>query len=101
MIEYIYDVIRCSAGQDADIVARITDDNNNDITEDCYLMLHLGFAEDSEANVLVAGEYMETDGEWHFIIPAEASANLSGRYEYCIQHAGVSLCFKKPIYFVG
>ena len=93
MIEYIYDAIRISAGQDVTLIAEITDESGEDITEDCELHIFKG----EEMIIEVAGTYK--DDEWHFIIPAEKTKGLRGRHFYCIGHRGSSLCFKQPVYF--
>jgi hypothetical protein len=94
MIEYLYDAIRAAAGNDIAIQAEITDDNGNNIIEDCYLVLH-----DKDDSMLanISGSYEE--GIWTFLINAETTKDLKGRYMYCIRCANSSLCFKQPIYF--
>ena len=94
MIEYLYDTIRATSGQDICVCAQITDDNGVDITEDCSLGLH----DDDNVIAFVSGTY--TDGEWDFIIPADLTKGLHGRYWYYITHDASMLCFKQPIYLV-
>lgn len=96
MIEYLYNAIRATAGNDIAITAEITDADGNNIEDSCYLMLH-----DKDRKTVLAevrGKY--EDGEWVFIIPATQTKELKGRYWYCIRHVNNSLCFKEPIYFV-
>lgn len=93
MIEYIYNAIRATAGQDITLPAEITTETGEDITEDCQLHIF----KDKEMIIAVDGIYKE--GEWAFTIPAEKTKDLYGRYFYCIGHKGSSLCFKQPIYF--
>jgi hypothetical protein len=94
MIEYLYDCIRATAGQDITVAAVITDDNGEALTSGCGLMLH----DDENMIVRVNGVF---DGEqWNFTIPADATANRVGRYWYCICRGEESLCFKEPIYLV-
>lgn len=93
MIEYLYNCIRATAGQDICICAVITDDDGNPIASGCSLMLH----NDEEMFSQVNGVY---DGEaWSFDIPAEDTKGLKGRYWYCICKDNTNLCFKTPIYF--
>jgi hypothetical protein len=91
-IEYLWDAIRATAGQDICICAEITDDEGNLITDACGLMLH----DDNKMLIKVDGVF---DGEqWSFDIPAKATEGLSGRYWYCICRNNTNLCFKTPIY---
>lgn len=96
MIEYLYDAIRAHAGNDITIAAVVTDDEGNNITEDCALVLH-----DKDRETMIAkfeGTYSE--GEWLFLIPADITKGLDGRYWYCVMRKGNALCFKQPIYLV-
>ena len=97
MIEYLYDAIRAVAGQDIAISAAITDDDGAPITENCNLVLHFG----NDMMYVAPGIYMPEVEQWTFNVPAEATAGRNGRYEYCIQHDGLNLCFKEPIYLIG
>ena len=97
MIEYLYDAIRASSGQNINIYADITDDNGNPIAEGCRLNL---FSPDKEFIASFEGVIDENLGEWKFSIPAEATTGLKGRYFYCISYFNTSLCFKQPIYLV-
>lgn len=93
MIEYLYDCIRATAGQDICICAVITDDAGDPITSGCSLMLH----DNEDMLVKINGVY---DGEaWSFDVPAEDTKELKGRYWYCICKDNTNLCFKTPIYF--
>lgn len=94
MVEYLYDCIRATAGQNICICAVITDDAGDAITDVCALMLH----DDNDMLIKVDGTY---NGElWTFDIPAEATKNLAGRYWYCICRGNSNLCFKTPIYLI-
>jgi hypothetical protein len=95
MIEYLYDAVKASKGQDITLAAEITDEDGAQIVEDCELHL---FNPDKEMIATIEGVY-ESE-EWRFTIPKEATADLKGRCWYCIGHNGNSLCFKQPIYFV-
>jgi hypothetical protein len=97
MIEYLFDAIRATTGQDIHIAAEITDDNGIVLTEGCYINL---FSPDKEYIASFDGEYNEENGEWIFTIPAEATEGLVGRYFYCIAYNGQSLCFRAPLYLV-
>lgn len=95
MIEYLYDAIRATAGQDIKIYAELTDKDGNVYEEGCHLML---FNPEKELIVTVDGEIVEN--EWIFTIPAEITEGLKGRFWYCICHHNINLCFKEPIYLV-
>lgn len=94
MVEYLYNAIRATAGQDIPVVAIITDENNAVVSEGCGLMLH-----DNETMIVkIDGAF---DGEqWIFNIPANVTEGRHGRYWYCICHHDMNLCFKQPIYLV-
>ena len=92
MIEYLYDAIRATAGADMNIVARVSEDGET--LEGTCFALHI----DDEHMVVVEGELI--DGVYQFTVPAEITANLSGRYWYCFMKEHKPLCFKEPIYFV-
>ena len=93
-IEYLWNCIRATAGQDICICAEITDDDGNAITDACGLMLH----DDYDMLTKVNGSF---DGEqWSFEIPAEVTKGLKGRYWYCICRNDTNLCFKTPIYLM-
>ena len=97
MIEFLYDCIRATADDDTPIVAKITNNDGECITEACHLMLY-----DNEDNLVaeVMGNF--TDDIWEFVIPQETAKGFRGRYFYCIcdHHSGNRYCFKQPIYFV-
>lgn len=95
MIEYLHDAIRATAGQDICVCAKITDDDGELITNVCSLMLH-----DDDNMLVSAPGFLDEEGVWEFTIPAEATANLSGRFWYCICCDNTNLCFKQPIYLV-
>ena len=92
MIEYLHDAIRASAGTELNIVTRIVQDNQ--AVDGVCFVLHL----DDEHMFVAEGIQ---DGEaYQFIIPAEVTSGLSGRYWYCFQRENEMLCFKQPIYLV-
>ncbi len=92
MIEYLYDVIRATSGQDIVVNAVITTDDGDNYEEGCGLRLY----DDEKMLFRVAGTF---DGEqWSFRIPAENTEGLVGRYWYCICHNNNNLCFKTPFY---
>ncbi|MBQ9913549.1 MAG: hypothetical protein IJO73_04905 [Clostridia bacterium] len=94
MIEYLYNAIRATAGENIIITAKITDDSGAYIDEVCNLKL---FDNDKEI-ITVSGIY---NGElWDFIIPAEDTKDLRGRYFYSISHRGNSISFREPIYLM-
>lgn len=96
MVEYLYNAIRASAGHDITISAIVTNPAGEEITEDVVLILN---DKDKETVILeVKGTYSEE--EWTFVIPAEITEGLYGRYWYCIHYGDSNLCFKEPIYLV-
>lgn len=94
MIEYLYDAVRATAGEDIIINAKITENNEELVTENCYL----SFSDDEHELFKVIGDF---DGEvWSFAIPEEVTKDFSGRYWYSIKNEKSSLSFKQPIYLV-
>lgn len=98
MVEYLYDAIRAVAGDDIVINAYVTDENEQVITENCYLILHDQKGE--EMLIKAEGYYSPEYLNWEFHIPAEDTAGMNGRYWYCVKHDQANLCFKQPIYLV-
>ena len=96
MIEYLYDAIRAVAGQEINVAAVITDDDDNVITSGCKFVFH----PTDEDMITFDGVYIEETRSWQFTIPAEVTKGLSGRYCYCIQKDDKNLCFKTPFYLV-
>ena len=94
MIEYLYDAIRATAGEDITIAASITDENGNIIADACALMLH------SDTDMIANATGVLNEGVWEFTIPATITADLKGRYWYCICQGQTKLCFKQPIYLI-
>lgn len=98
MIEYLYDAIKAVAGQEIVVNAFITDDEEQVITEGCYLAIH--GLDGVEMITKVEGVYLPENLMWEFTVPAEATLGLGGRYWYCIQHNESNLCFKQPMYLI-
>lgn len=94
MIEYLYDAIRSTSGEEVTIVADITDDKGAEITKNCYLKIY----QDEDFEETVSGTY--SGGLWYFVIPKEITDDLTGRYFYNIFYTDGSISFKQPIYFV-
>ena len=92
MLEYLFNSIKATAGEDAVIIANIAEDGV-DITEGCGLMLHI-----NNKVLHYSGEYKNE--LWHFTIPGEDTKGLKGRFWYCLCRGEQTLCFKEPIYFV-
>ena len=93
MIEYLYDCIRASAGQEILISAKLTNDDGSLITENCFLNLY-----DTNGDHFYKTAGTVANGLWIFSVPADVTEGFKGRYWYCIGHNGSSLCFKEPIY---
>lgn len=94
MIEYLYNAIRATAGEDIVITAEITDDSGECLAADCALMLW------DKDNLITAASGELIDNIWYFTIPADTTTGLIGRYWYCICHNHSKLQFKQPIYLV-
>lgn len=92
MIEYLYDAVKATSGENITIVARITDENGLAVTGSCKLELF----NDEKFITKVYGIY--ADELWSFTIPADATTGLYGRYWYSISARDSSLSFKEPIY---
>ena len=97
MIEYLYNAIRATTGQDICICADITNAEGVLLTEGCYINF---FSPEKEFIASFDGTYDADSSEWKFVIPGEATKGLVGRYFYCIAYNGQSLCFRQPIYLV-
>lgn len=93
MIEYLYNTIRATAGDDMQVTAVITDDHGNDITSDCKFAI---FSVDDQLLVSTVGEY--TSDVWHFTIPTDELKK--GKYWYCIYHHDERLSFMQRLYLV-
>lgn len=96
MIEYLYNAIRATAGQEIVVGAEITDANGQFLEEGCHLML---FDPNKELIATIDGIYLN-EGNWEFTIPAETTEGLHGRYWYCMCYHSDNLCFKEPMYLV-
>ena len=91
-IEYLYNCIRCTSGEDINICAIITDDEGVNVTDSCWLTLS-----DNEKEITKV--YGAFDGEqWSFTIPSDVTAGLKGRLWYEIGRNFESISFKAPIY---
>ena len=93
MIEYLYDAIRATAGQDIGVSA-IIENAGEPVEEGCHIML---FDKDITLLETVAGTYIG-EGLWNFTIPAEATEGRRGRHWYRICTPVESLCFRQPLY---
>lgn len=95
MIEYIYDVIKATSGEDITVSARITDEAGTCLTSGCGLRI---FDKNEEFITRIDGD---CDGEmWSFIIPGELTKDMKGKYWYCMCQDGKALSFKEPFYLV-
>lgn len=97
MIEYLYNAIRATSGQDVELAAKIQTASGESVTEHCHIML---FDKDDTLLGTYNGEYIGGSKDyWQFTIPAEITAGRIGRHWYKICTPETSLCFKQPIYF--
>jgi hypothetical protein len=96
LIEYLYNAIRATAGEEITIAAEITDINGIPILKGCHLNLY----SDKERLTTINGE-LDEFGVWQFTIPAEVTANLTGRYWYCMcSENHNTFNFKQPLYLI-
>lgn len=93
MIEYIYDAIRATAGNDVIIAAEVTEENGDIVTDNCALTLYI-------ENKVLDFDGVRKDGTYEFTIPASITSGLMGRYWYAIKRNSNLISFKQPIYFV-
>lgn len=93
MVEFLYNAIKCVAGEDIDIAAEITDAMENPITSECSIVF-------IDKDFSTIGEYygIYSDGAWTFTIPAEVTKGFEGRYWYRIKFKDESLSCAAPIY---
>ena len=93
MVEFLYNAIKCIAGEDIDICAEITDAMDSPITSGCSLIF-------IDKDFSTIGEYdgVYANGEWTFTIPAQVTKGFEGRYWYRIKLKDESLSCAAPIY---
>ena len=94
MIEYLYDAIRASSGEDITISAKAINEDGSCITSGCHLHLY----DDESLIALIDGEIV--DEIWEFTIPAEQTKGMKGRFWYAICGGEGTLNFRQPIYLV-
>jgi hypothetical protein len=94
MVEYLYDAIRVTAGEDFSIAATIPEETGE---EKCTMTIS-----DKEGNAVLVleGEYDADNKYWMFTAEHHQTEGFSGHYQYCICDRGVSLQFEQPLYFV-
>jgi hypothetical protein len=95
-VEYLYNVIQATAGEDITICAEVTDEEGTCITEGCCLVIT-----DEEGKKIAECEGSCNGTEWGFNIQAIQTAGLSGRYFYKVIKDNKALDFPTPIYFKG
>ena len=96
MIEYLYDAVRTSDGEDMTITATIRDNDGTTITDGCALRI---FDEDGALIEEVGGTYYTDVGRWEFKF-AFPTHKARARYFYTIAHNGEDINFKARIYVV-
>jgi hypothetical protein len=97
MIEYLYDAIRATSGQDVPVYATFANDDGTFVSEGVVFMLH---KPDGSHLVTVEGTCNMETGQWTFNVPGEATKGHKGHYLYCFQQAGSNLCFLSPYYLM-
>jgi hypothetical protein len=95
MIEYIYDAIKATSGEDIEISAKITDDDGTCITSGCGLRI---YDKDEKFITRIEGELI--GDMWSFVVPAMTTDGMKGKYWYCICKDGNTIIFRKPLYLV-
>ena len=95
MVDYIFDVIKAAKGEDINITAKITDDENQNIQEAKFVLL----SEDNSSIYVASGLFIGED-LWAFQIPVDITKDLNGRYWYYVTGDNKALNFKTPIYLV-
>lgn len=96
MIEYLYDAVRTSDGEDMAITATIRDNDGTTITDGCALRI---FDEDGALIEEVGGTYYTDVGIWEFKFTFPTH-KARARYFYTIAHNGEDINFKARIYVV-
>lgn len=98
MVEYLYNAVMATSGDEVVINAYITNENEELITENCNLVIYDGTT--NEVIVIVNGLYDTEASVWDFVVSQEITTGLYGRFMYNIEYEGDALSFKQPIYFV-
>lgn len=96
MIDYIFDAIRATAGEDIEVNAFITDEEDNLVSAGCCFVL---FGKDGDKFFECQGT-CGGDNLWCFTIPAEETKGLKGRYWYSVYEDGKAISFFKPFWLV-
>ena len=93
MVEFLYNAIKCVAGEDINIAAEITDAMENPITSGCSIVF-------IDKDFSTIGEYdgVYSDGAWTVTSPAQVTKGFEGRYQYRIKFKDESLSCAAPIY---
>ena len=96
MIEYLYDAVRASDGEDVTITATIRENDGTTITDGCALRI---FDEGGALIEEVDGTYYTDVERWafKFTFPTHKAR---ARYFYTIAHNGEDINFKVRIYVV-
>lgn len=90
MIEFLYDAIRLSYGEEMILQVSLYDDEDQEITE--------GNANLEIGDYTIHGTYNDEDECWNFLIPS--TIGLKGRHFYRVVCDGIIFNFDAPIYFV-
>lgn len=92
-VEYLYDCIRATVGDDMKIEAEIYNDEGLPLTEECRFRLY-----DKNEEIISITEGECVDNVWTFVVPIKDKPK--GKYLYSICYRGANICFKQPIYLV-
>ena len=96
MIEYLYDAVRASDGEDMTITATIRDNDGTTITDGCALRI---FDEGGALIEEVGGTYYAGVERWEFKFTFPTH-KARARYFYTIAHNGEDINFEARIYVV-
>ena len=96
MIEYLYDAVRTSDGEDVTITAAIRENDGTTITDGCALRI---FDEGGTLIEEVGGTYYTDAERWEFKFTFPTD-KVRARYFYTIAHNGEDINFKARIYVV-
>ena len=94
MVEYIFNAIKATAGEDITIAAEITDPDGEMLVAGCRLKLST-----DDVEIAIVDGYFSEDS-WVFIVPAIFTERLKGRCWYTILYGDVSISHPEPIYLV-
>lgn len=95
MVEYLYNAIRATSGDNITLAAKITDDAGEAVVDSCSLILY-----DNEKEIATVNGVFDFD-IWEFNLPTSITSGLKGRYWYSVKdNDNKQIECKQPIYFI-